>query len=80
VSGNTKISITKGEINMDNEQKVMRARAIADFTSEMLDEIFFIERLNREIDADMPDYEKARRRELLEKAKIMGEVISWLVE
>ena len=65
---------------MDNEQKVMRARAIADFTSEMLDEIFFIERLNREIDADMPDYEKARRRELLEKAKIMGEVISWLVE
>ena len=65
---------------MDNEQKVMRARAIAEFTSEMLDEIFFIERLNREIDADTPDYEKARRRELLEKAKIMGEVISWLVE
>ena len=65
---------------MSNEQKVMRARAIAEFTSEILDEIFFIERLNREIDADTPDYEKARRREMLEKAKIMGEVISWLVE
>ena len=65
---------------MDNEQKVMRARAIAEFTSEILDEIFFIERLNAEIDADMPDYEKTRRRELLEKAKIMGEVIEWLVK
>ena len=65
---------------MNNEQKVMRARATAEFTSELLDEIFFIERLNAEIDADMPDYEKARRRELLEKAKIMGEVISWLVK
>ena len=65
---------------MNNEQMVMRARAIADFTAEMLDEIFFIERLNREIDADAPDYEKARRRELLEKAKIMGEVIAWLVK
>ena len=65
---------------MKNEQKVMRARAIAAFTDEMLDEIFFIERLNEEIDADMPDYEKARRRELLEKAKIMGEVIAWLVK
>ena len=65
---------------MNNEQMVMRARAIADFTAEMLDEIFFIERLNREIDADTPDYEKARRRELLEKAKIMGEVIAWLVK
>ena len=65
---------------MNNEQMVMRARAIADFTAEMLDEIFFIERLNSEIDADMPDYEKARRRELLEKAKIMGEVIAWLVK
>lgn len=65
---------------MNNEQMVMRARAIADFTSEMLDEIFFIERLNREIDEDTPDYEKARRRELLEKAKIMGEVIAWLVK
>ena len=65
---------------MNNEQKVMRARAIAEFTAEMLDEIFFIERLNREIDADTPDYEKARRRELLEKAKIMGEVIAWLVK
>ena len=61
---------------MNMKQKVMRARAIAEFTSEMLDEIFFIERLN----ADMPDYEKARRRELLEKAKIMGEVIAWLVK
>ena len=65
---------------MNNEQIVMRARAIAEFTAEMLDEIFFIERLNREIDADTPDYEKARRRELLEKAKIMGEVIAWLVK
>lgn len=65
---------------MNNEQKVMRARAIADFTAEMLDEIFFIERLNREIDADTPDYEKSRRRELLEKAKIMGEVIEWIVK
>ena len=65
---------------MNNEQKVMRARAIAELTSEMLDEIFFIERLNREIDADTPDYEKARRREMLEKAKIMGEVIAWLVK
>ena len=65
---------------MNNEQMVMRARAIAEFTAEMLDEIFFIERLNREIDADTPDYEKARRRELLEKAKIMGEVIAWLVK
>ena len=65
---------------MNNEQSVMRARAIADFTAEMLGEIFFIERLNAEIDEDTPDYEKARRRELLEKAKIMGEVISWLVE
>ena len=65
---------------MSNEQKVMRARAIAEFTAEMLDEIFFIERLNAEIDADTPDYEKARRRELLEKAKIMGEVIAWLVK
>ena len=65
---------------MNNEQRVMRARAIAEFTAEMLDEIFFIERLNREIDADTPDYEKARRRELLEKAKIMGEVIAWLVK
>lgn len=65
---------------MDNEHKVMRARAIADFTAEMLDEIFFIERLNAEIDADTPDYEKARRREMLEKAKIMGEVIAWLVK
>ena len=64
---------------MNNEQMVMRARAIADFTAEMLDEIFFIERLNAEIDADTPDYEKARR-ELLEKAKIMGEVIAWLVK
>ena len=65
---------------MNNEQIVMRARAIAEFTAEMLDEIFFIERLNREIDADTPDYEKARRRELLEKAKIMGEVIAWVVK
>lgn len=65
---------------MNNEQKVARARAIAEFTAEMLDEIFFIERLNREIDADTPDYEKARRREMLEKAKIMGEVIEWLVK
>ena len=65
---------------MNNEQMVMRARAIADFTAEMMDEIFFIERLNSEIDADTPDYEKARRRELLEKAKIMGEVIAWLVK
>lgn len=65
---------------MNNEQMVMRARAIADFTAEMLDEIFLIERLNAEIDADTPDYEKARRRELLEKAKIMGEVIAWLVK
>lgn len=65
---------------MNNEQMVMRARAIADFTAEMLDEIFFIERLNAEIDADMPDYEKTRRREMLEKAKIMGEVIAWLVK
>ena len=65
---------------MNNEQMVMRARAIAEFTAEMLDEIFFIERLNREIDADTPDYEKARRRELLEKAKIMSEVIAWLVK
>ena len=65
---------------MNNEQKVMRARAIADFTAEMLDEIFFIERLNAETDADTPDYEKARRLELLEKAKIMGEVIAWLVK
>ena len=65
---------------MNNEQIVMRARAIAEFTAEMLDEIFFIERLNREIDADTPDYEKARRREMLEKAQIMGEVIAWLVK
>ena len=65
---------------MNNEQMIMRARAIADFTAETLDEIFFIERLNAEIDADMPDYEKARRRELLEKANIMGEVIAWLLK
>ena len=65
---------------MNNEQKVMRARAIAEFTAEMLDEIFFIERLNSEIDADTPDYEKTRCRELFEKAKIMGEVIEWLVK
>ena len=65
---------------MNNEQRVMRARAIAEFTAEMLDEIFLIERLNAEIDADTPDYEKARRRELLEKAKIIGEVIAWLVK
>ena len=65
---------------MNNKQMVMRVRAIADFTAEMLDEIFFIERLNAEIDADTPDYEKARRREMLEKAKIMSEVIAWLVK
>lgn len=65
---------------MNNEQKVMRALAIAEFTAELLDEIFFIERHNAEIAADTPDHEKARRRELLEKAKIMGEVIEWLVK
>ena len=69
---------------MNNEKMVMRAvmraRAIAEFTAEMLDEIFFIERLNAEIDEDTSDYEKERRRELLEKAKIMGEVIAWLVK
>ena len=65
---------------MTNEQKVFRARAIAEFTTELLDEVFFIERLNAEIDADTPDYEQARRRDLLEKAKIMGEVIEWLLK
>lgn len=63
---------------MNNQQKVARARALAEFTGELLDEIFYIERLNAEIDADTPDYEQARRRDLLEKAKIMGEVIAWL--
>lgn len=56
------------------------ARALAEFTGELLDEIFYIERLNAEIDADTPDYEQARRRDLLEKAKIMGEVIAWLLK
>ena len=65
---------------MNNQQKVARARALAEFTSEFLDEIFYIERLNAEIDADTPDYEQARRRDLLEKAKIMGEVIAWLLK
>lgn len=55
---------------MSNEQKVMRARAIAEFTSEILDEIFFIERLNAEIDADMPDYEKARAVNCLKRQKL----------
>ena len=63
---------------MNNQQKVARARALAEFTGELLDEIFYIERLNAENDADTPDYEQARRRDLLEKAKIMGEVIAWL--
>lgn len=65
---------------MNNVQRVARTRALAEFTGELLDEIFFIERLNSEIDVDTPDYEKARRRDLLEKAKIMGEVIAWLLK
>ena len=65
---------------MNNQQKVVRARALAEFTGELLDEIFYIERLNAEIDADTPDYEQARRCDLLEKAKIMGEVIAWLLK
>lgn len=65
---------------MNNQQKVACARALAEFTGELLDEIFYIERLNAEIDADTPDYEQARRRDLLEKAKIMGEVIAWLLK
>lgn len=65
---------------MNIQQKVARARALAEFTGELLDEIFYIERLNAEIDADTPDYEQARRRYLLEKAKIMGEVIAWLLK
>lgn len=65
---------------MDIKQKVARARALAEFTGELLDEIFYIERLNAEIDADTSDYEQERRRELLEKAKIMVEVIAWLLK
>jgi hypothetical protein len=65
---------------MNNIQKVARARALAEFTGELLDVIFDIERLNAEIDVDTPDYEQARRRDLLEKAKIMGEVIAWLLK
>lgn len=41
-------------------QKVARARALAEFTGELLDVIFDIERLNAEIDVDTPDYEQAR--------------------
>jgi hypothetical protein len=70
----------KGETKMDIRQKVARARALAEFTGELLDAIFVIERLNAEIDVDTPDYEQARRRDQLEKAKIMGEVIEWLLK
>jgi hypothetical protein len=79
VSG-TKIQTKKGETKMYIWQKVARARALAEFTGELLDAIFVIERLNAEIDVDTPDYEQARRRDQLEKAKIMGEVIEWLLK
>lgn len=65
---------------MNIQQKVARARALAEFTGELLDKIFYIERLNAEIYADTSGYEQARRRDLLEKAKIMGEVIAWLLK
>lgn len=65
---------------MNTEQLVARAKAIAEFTGELLDEIFFAERLIAEIDEYTPDYEKGRRHELLEKAKIKGEVIAWLLK
>lgn len=64
---------------MNMQQKVARARALAEFSGELLDKIFYIETLNAEIGVDTPDYEQARRRDLLEKAKIMGEVIAWLL-
>ena len=65
---------------MNIEKKIARAKAIAEFTSDLYGEIENAKRRYDEINDDTPDWEKDMRREAVEKADVMREVIEWLLK
>lgn len=65
---------------MDIEKKIARAKAITEFTCDLYMEIENANRLYDEINDETPDWDKNMRREAVEKADVMREVIEWLLK
>ena len=61
---------------MSINERVERAKAVASFATDLMGEIEYAERRFNEILDDTPDWERDRRYDDMQKAKIMREVLA----